>query len=187
MRRIGLLFLALLAFPASPDATAQPPAAPDRERARAAAYEVMAAARYATLVTIGRDGHPQARVVDPLIAPDRSIWIATNPRSRKVGEIRRDSRVTLLFFNAAASEYVTVVGRARPVTDAGTRAARWKAEWEPFYGNRHEGPDFLLIEVRPTRFEASSARHGLANDPETWAPVTIEAPMPPDKTKSGGK
>ena len=148
--------------------------APDRDRAQAAAFEVMNAARYATLVTVGPDGHPQARIVDPLLAPDRTIWIATNPRSRKVGEIRRDSRVTLLFFNPAASEYVTVIGRARAVTDPKTKAARWKAEWAPFYKGGAEGPDFLLYEVRPSRLVASSARLGLANDPQTWKPVIIE-------------
>lgn len=147
---------------------------PDGERARVAAFQVMQAARYATLVTLGDDGHPQGRIVDPLVAPDRTIWVATNPLSRKVGEIRRDPRVTLVFFNAAANEYVTVHGRARLIPDAKTRAARWKADWEPFYKARHEGGDFLLLEVVPQRYEVSSARLGLANDPLTWKPVVIE-------------
>jgi general stress protein 26 len=146
----------------------------ERERAQVAAFEVMQAARFATLVTLGGDGHPQGRIVDPLVAGDRTIWVATNPLSRKVGEIRRDPRVTLVFFNAGANEYVTVRGRARAVTDARTRAVRWKPEWEPFYKARHEGKDFMLLEVVPLRYEISSARLGLANDPLTWKPVVIE-------------
>ena len=148
----------------------------DRERIHAAAFDVMTAARYCTLVTIGSDSHPQARVVDPLLGSDRTIWIATNPLTRKVEEIRRDARVTLLFFNAAANEYVTIHGRARLVADAATRTARWKPEWGPFYKNRHEGPDFLLIEVRPFRLEISSPRHGLENDTRTWRPVSLDIP-----------
>ena len=155
---------------------AQPRTDADRERIHAAAFDVMTAARYCTLVTIGGDSHPQARVVDPLLGPDRTIWIATNPLTRKVEEIRRDPRVTLLFFNAAANEYVTIHGRARIVADAKTRAARWKAEWGPFYKNRSEGPDFLLIEVRPFRLEISSPRHGLPNDTVNWRPVTLDMP-----------
>lgn len=148
----------------------------DRERIHAAAFDVMRAARYCSLVTIGGDSHPQARIVDPLLGPDRTIWIATNPLTRKVDEIRRDPRVTLLFFNAAANEYVTIHARARLVEDPATRAARWKSEWGPFYQNRHEGPDFLLIEVRPFRLEISSPRHALSNDTRTWRPVSLDIP-----------
>ena len=80
----------------------------------------------------------------------------------------------MLFFNAAANEYVTVHGRARAVSDAPTKAARWKAEWEPFYKKRHEGADFMLIQVRPFRYEVSNARLGFANDTKTWKPVVVD-------------
>lgn len=170
-RRAFALACAALLFSWAAQAKTDPA---ERERAQVAAFEVMQAARYATLVTLGTDGHPQGRVVDPLAAADRTLWVATNPLSRKVGEIRRDPRVTLVFFNAGAGEYVSVRGRARVVTDAGTRAARWKPEWEPFYKARHEGKDFLLLEVVPLRYEVSSARLGLVNDPLTWKPVVIE-------------
>ena len=162
----------ILAF----EAAAREPSPVERERARAAAFDVMAAARYATLVTIGANGHPQARVVDPLVAADRTLWIGTNPLTRKVAEIRRDARVTLLFFNAAAGEYVTVQGRATVVANAKTRAERWKPEWQPFYKQGHQGEDFLLLEVRPTRLEISSARHRMVNDEKTWRPVVIDLP-----------
>ena len=173
MRLLPSLLLALAcALPAALGAKEEPPAA--RERALAAAYEVMNAARYAALVTRGKDGYSQARIVDPLLGPDRTIWIATNPLTRKVEEIRRDGRVTLIFFNAAAMEYVTVHGRAWAVSDAATKAARWKPEWAKFYSNRQKGTDFELLEVRPVRYEVSSARLGFANDPKTWKPVIIE-------------
>ena len=147
---------------------------PDRERIHAAAMDVMNAARYCTLVTVGLNGHPQARVVDPHVAGDRSLWVATNPRSRKVGEIKRDARVTLLCLDAAKGEYVTVQGRAKPVNDASVKAARWKADWQPFYKEGHAGEDFMLFEVRPSRFEVSAPRLGMANDPDTWRPVILE-------------
>jgi general stress protein 26 len=91
----------------------------------------MKVSRYCTLVTLGLDGQPQARIVDPLIGADHSIWIATNPQTRKVKEIKHDARVTLLFFNPAANEYVTVLGRASVVADSTTKAAHWKPEWGP--------------------------------------------------------
>ena len=172
IRRIAAIALVGLAL----ESPAREPTPEERERAPAAAFDVMAAARYATLVTNGADGRPQARVVDPLVAADRTLWIGTNPLSRKVAEIRHDSRVTLLFFNAAAGEYVTVHGRATVKADAKTRAERWKPEWQPFYKQGPQGKDFLLLEVRPTRLEISSARHKLVNDERTWRPVVIDLP-----------
>ena len=168
MKLIATLFIAA--------ALAQP-AAPAPALIRAAAFDVMRASRYCTLITIGDDGQPQARIVDPLIAENEgAIWIATNPKTRKVKEIERDSRVTLMFFNAAANEYVTVHARAAVVTDADRKAAHWKPEWRPFYKEQTRGADFMLFEVRPFRFEVSSPRHKLANDPDTWRPVILNVP-----------
>lgn len=150
--------------------------APIPAQIRTAAVEVMREARYCTLITIGDDGHPQARIVDPLIAADGSIWIATNPKTRKVKEIEKDSRVTLMFFNAAAGEYVTVIGRATAVTDAARKAAHWKAEWKPFYKDQTQGNDFMLFEIAPSRFEISSPRHNMNNDTATWLPIILKVP-----------
>jgi len=141
---------------------------------QAGALEVMKAARYATLATIGKDGQPQTRIVDPLVAADGTIWIGTNPLTRKVSEISKDSRVTLLFFNSKANEYVTVIGNAVVITDARTKATHWKEDWAPFYKAKYTGSDFLLIRVQARRLEVSSPRLGLTNDPVTWKPVLLD-------------
>jgi general stress protein 26 len=39
----------------------------------------------------------------------------------------------LLYFNAAAAEYVTVLGTATLVTDSAEKARHWKEEWAAFY------------------------------------------------------
>ncbi|MFM8532366.1 MAG: pyridoxamine 5'-phosphate oxidase family protein [Acidimicrobiia bacterium] len=149
--------------------------APSPTQVRAAAFDIMRVSGPCTLVTLGEDGHPQARIVVPLITEaEGAIWIATNSQTRKVREIAKDSRVTLMFFNAAAGEYVTVIGRATLVTDPARKAAHWKPEWQPFYTDQTKGSDFALFEVRPTRFEISSARHKLNNDEATWRPVILD-------------
>ena len=65
---------------------------PSRASIITAATDIMRLARYGTLVTMGADGRPQARIVDPF-APetDLTIWIATNPLTRKVQDIRARS------------------------------------------------------------------------------------------------
>jgi general stress protein 26 len=156
-------------------ALAQTPTPPDAAQIRAAAFDVMTAARYSTFVTVGADGQPQARIVDPLVSRgETSIWIATNPLTRKVEEIRRDPRVTLTFFNQAGGEYVTVIGTAHIVTDAAEKAKRWKPEWAPFYKDQTRGPDFLLFEVRPSRLEISAPGRGMISDPKAWRPVILD-------------
>jgi general stress protein 26 len=60
------------------------PQTPSRTAILEAARDVIDNARYCSLVTVGSDGHPQARMVDPL-SPDAdfTMWIATNPLTRK--------------------------------------------------------------------------------------------------------
>lgn len=178
MRRVTTAVLLLASgLPTAAAAQDAPPGAPPRARVIAAAKDVMQTARYSTLITIGEDGHPQARIVDPF-APEAEfvIWIATNPLTRKVGEIRRDPRVTLLYFNAAAAEYVTVLGSATLVADSAEKARHWKEEWTAFYKDGPRGDGYLLIRVRPTRLEVVSPRHGVMNDPGSWRPVLVEWP-----------
>jgi general stress protein 26 len=142
-----------------------------------AALEIMKAARYATLVTIGSDGQPQARIVDPLLTVDAgSIWIATNPRSRKVAELTKNHRVTLLFFNMPRNEFVTVLARASVVTDSTTKANHWKSEWTPFYKGGSNGRNVALFEVKPFQIEIVSPTRGFNNDTITWRPVIVRIP-----------
>ena len=64
------------------------PAPPGRPAILKAARELIEKARYCALVTIDADGHPQAgrRPFPP--EDDMTVWIATNPVTRKVSEVR---------------------------------------------------------------------------------------------------
>jgi PPOX class probable F420-dependent enzyme len=139
------------------------------------ARQVMAAARYCTLVTLGADSQPQARIMDPLEPEaDMTVWFATNPATRKVDEVRRDPRVTLLYFDPKGPSFVTLLGRASVVDDPAEKARRFKEEWAPFYRDRNRGPDYVLIRVRVHRLEVVSQPHGIVNDPENWRPRSID-------------
>ncbi|HWP37439.1 MAG TPA: pyridoxamine 5'-phosphate oxidase family protein [Gemmatimonadales bacterium] len=173
-RLAALALSAVVAFPVEAPAQVRP-AQPSDSAVLAAARGVMRTARYATMVTVGRDGHPQARIVDPFEPEgDMTIWVATNPATRKVRELERDPRVTLLYFDPADPGYVTLIGEAAVVNDRAERTKRWKPEWKPFYADENRGDDYVLIRVRPRRLEIVSTRHNLLNDPATWRPITIE-------------
>lgn len=158
---------------------AHEPSPPDREALLAAAREMMTAVRYCAVITLDASGRPNARVVDAFPPDEKMIvWFATNPKSRKVAELRRDQRVTLYYFDPQAPEqgYVTLIGRARLVDDPAERKKRWKEGWEAFWPDR--GDSYLLVEVTPARVEIVSPARAIGGDAVTWAPpsITLEDP-----------
>lgn len=153
---------------------AQPslPATPPDSLLRAA-REIMSTAGNCALITTDSLGSPQARIMDPF-APDSQmiVWLATNPRSRKVRQIKNQPQVTLFYFDKAGGAYVSINGRAVLVDDPQEKQLRWKAEWEPFYPDRRQ--DYLLIKVIPTRIEVVSIKHNIIGDDATWTVPAIE-------------
>jgi general stress protein 26 len=123
-------------------------------------------------VTIGPDGAPQARPVQPRL-PDSSwtVWVATNPRTRKVAEIARRPRVVLHYFDPATLGYVTLHARARVVRDSATKAAHWDPAWDAFYPDKARGA--VLLALQGDRLEIVSAQWGIEGDPRTWRPPTV--------------
>ena len=166
-----------LVFQATGTVAQAPGPAPERSAVIGAAKSIARNARFCTLVTLGDTGHPHARVVDPLPPDeDMTIWMATNPVTRKVEEIRKDPRVTLSWFDSSGPGYVTLLGTATMVTDPAEKAKRWKPDWKAFYKDEYRGDDYLLIRVTPRRLEVVSYADGIMNDPVTWRPVTVDFP-----------
>jgi len=162
---LGLLFVA----------QAAPPQAPTRDAILAASRTIVINAHFATLVTVAGTDAPDARIVDPFPPEkDFTIWFATNTASRKVAELRKDPRVTLLYFDAPNKGYVTVKGTATLVSDPKEKMARWKNEWTGMWKNKNFGDDYLLVRVIPDTLEVVSTALGMKNDPATWRPVTLK-------------
>jgi general stress protein 26 len=138
------------------------------------AKELQSRVRYCTLVTLDEKGAPDARVMDAFpMEADGSLWLATKAGSRKVAQIRKDPRVTLLWLEANTQSYATFAGTATLVDDPAEKLKRWKEAWAKFYDDGPRGADYLLIRVRPFRLEIVSPSRGLMNDPKTWKPVTV--------------
>ncbi len=152
-------------------------AAARREALLAAAREIMQTARYCAVITVDESGRPQARTIDAF-PPEAGmvVWFATNPKTRKVGQIRRDPRITLYYFDPHAPQlgYVTLLGRARLVDDAAEKKKRWKPEWAKLWPDRDAS--YLLVEVMPDRIEVVSPKSGINSDPTTWSPPAVEFP-----------
>ena len=145
---------------------------PSRAELLGIAREVVAGAAFVSLATVDAGGVPAVRAMDPL-PPDEDwvVWLATNPGSRKVEQVRARPRVALHYLAAGVPAYVTLIGRARLVDHPETKARHWKDSWTPFYPDRDQA---LLIEVTPIRLEVVSEAHGAPGDPETWRAHVVE-------------
>jgi general stress protein 26 len=164
-----------LPMPAPAIAQAAAGAQPDRAAVIKVGAGIMQRARYCTLVTLGEDGHPQARIMDAFPPEEEMVvWMATNALTRKVSEIRKDPRVTLSYFDAKTTSYVMLLGRAALVADPAEKAKRWKNEWAKLYKDGNRGDDYLLIKVTPIRLEVSAEGEGVKHDPTTWRATVVD-------------
>ena len=175
MKRLRTLtwIVLLFAFSAIPaqlqEKRAEPPT---RANLIAAAREIMTAARYCALITIDENGAAKARTMDPFL-PDQNmvVWLATNPKTRKVSEIGKNPHVVLYYFDLPSQSYVTISGTARLVDDRQEKTRHWKDEWKDFYPDREKG--YLLIAVTPEKLEVVSVKKGITGDVNTWTPPTV--------------
>lgn len=162
----------VVASPRSLAAQAPPATPPSPARLDSVARQIVAAATYATFITVDKALQPQARTVQPLPPDERwSVWFATNPRTRKVQEIQRNPRVVLHYFDPVTQSYVTVSGRARLVRDRAAVNAHWDAAWNAFYPDRDSS--VVLVAVTPSRIEVVSPAAGINSAARTWRPQSF--------------
>ena len=172
MRFTALFWFACAALLVTPAGVAHAQvSATDASRLRVA-RAIMRAARYCALITQDGEGRASARTIDPTM-PDSNmvVYFATTPKSRKVTQLGRDNRVSLYYFDATALSYVTLYGRAAPVTNASEKRRVWKGEWTPFYPDRERGAAVYAVTLE--RMEIVSPRDKITGDSVSWAPVTI--------------
>jgi general stress protein 26 len=138
-----------------------------------AAREIIASQQYCALITQDEQGRSQARTVNPF-PPDENmiVWIATSTLTRKVQQIRHDSRVTLYYADhAKATGYVAITGRAVLVDDRAEMIKRKRAYWDTAF------PGFknlVLIKVIPEHLDVLNYSRGAQNDPVTWHAPSVE-------------
>jgi len=136
------------------------------------ANEIIEKAQYTSLITIDELGQSRARVMEILgPEPNFVIWMGTNPRSRKVVQITKNSKTTLHFFDKSSMGYVSLMGDAYIVNDSMIKSKKWKPGWEQFYKNRTS--DFMLIKFVPETIEVIGMLDGLSGDSLTWAPHKV--------------
>lgn len=137
------------------------------------AREVIVASKNCALITVDSLGVAQARAMDPFLPEeDFTIWMATNPKSKKVKEIQHNSKVTLYYFDKNNPGYVTIQGEAFLVDSLEEKKRFWKEEWENFYKDRTT--NYLLIKIVPSKLNVISEKHHILGDSITWESPRVE-------------
>lgn len=135
--------------------------------------EIIKSAYFATVITIDKKGQPRARVMEPFEPTENFIiWLATNPRSRKVAQLKANSKMTVHYFDKANLGYVSLMGTAFLVDDEAIKAQKFKDGWDKFYKNQKE--DYLLIKFVPNTLELISIPNNFTGDEVTWKPHRVE-------------
>ena len=130
------------------------------------AKKMMETTRYCALITLDTTGHPDARTMDPF-SPDSNmvVWLGTSIDSRKVKQIKNDSRVTLYYLDRNAAGYVVIKGQAYIVQDSLKKQTYWKKAWSRFYSE--DKSEYTLIKVIPEKLEVIDYQHGIFGDSKT--------------------
>src|SRR5690242_3223037 len=90
------------------------------------AREIVGKVAFAVSITNGADGAPGARIVQTSsLSETWTLQFMTNRRSRKVAEIERSGRMTMLYQLDQDGAYVTLVGNARINESVETKRAIW--------------------------------------------------------------
>lgn len=131
------------------------------------AKEIIEASKNCALITVDSLGIAHVRTMDPFLPEeDFTIWMATNSESSKVNEIRRNSKVTLYYFDKENPGYVTLEGTAMLIDTPKTKEQYWKDEWKNFYNEQKT--NYLLIKFIPSKLYLISEKYNILGDSLTW-------------------
>ncbi len=138
-----------------------------------AAREMISDVRFCALITLDEKEHPQARTMDPF-PPDSDmvVWFGTNINSRKVREIKNNSKATLYYQHEEGAGYVILKGNAYWVDNPKLKLKYWKSEWEDFYPESKD--NYTLIKFVPSQLEIVDYMHNIVGDTITWAVPNLE-------------
>lgn len=144
-----------------------------RTKLEEVAREVIAQATHCNLITVDEALRPRVRVMDAF-APEKdfTVWLATNPRSRKVAQLQANPNATLYYLAPDGMSYVMIQGEAELVNSLKMKKKYWKEGWDTFYPRKRK--DMLLIKVTPAWMEIVNYAHGVLGDEETWKPAIVK-------------
>jgi len=118
--------------------------------------------RIAMLTTVSEDGSFDSRpMATQKTEFDGTVWFLTRSDSGKVGEIRDDSHVELIYADPGASKYVSAKGRASVSQDKVKIHELWNPMYKAWFPEGEDDPKIAVLRVDVTEaeyWEASSSK-----------------------------
>lgn len=146
----------------------------DIERLLELARRLIGELTFCVAATEGEDGGVNARVVQPLpLGEDWTVNVLTNRRCRKVREIERSGRMTLLYQHDADRSYVALVGRAEIVEDVALKRAIWKPAHERWNPGGPDDPATVFARLFTERIELWSVVHDVMPEPQGYSAAAL--------------
>jgi general stress protein 26 len=143
------------------------------DQAKKDALALMDRVEFVHLSLLDEAGYPEARILfnlrkhradamasGPAALPVGSFrsYLGTNSSSRKVEQIRRDTRSCLYFTDTTSFQGLSIRGCLEEVADQDIRSAVYTTAWDMYYPGGRDGGDFSLFLFLP---ETARYYHGL--------------------------
>lgn len=138
------------------------------------ARRLIRATEYCFFITEGGDRLPHARLMQPYEPEkDFTIYFGASPRSRKIREVRRQSKVSLAFYNQQETAYLTLLGTSTIVDDVAMRQKYWRSNWNDLFPGGPESDEYVLIKFVPDKIEMMNYAHQAMPQPYSLHPTIL--------------
>jgi len=119
--------------------------------------EIMKKAQNFSFLATSEGSQPRVRPMATMLGDDMSIWMATSGKSRKVQQIKKNPKVSLVFLvPPQGDQAATVIGEAVIVTDMEEKKRVWKmAAYDPaqFWPDGPETEDYCVLKINIKQIE----------------------------------
>ena len=146
----------------------------DTERLLELARSLIGELTFCIAATPAEDGGVSARVVQPRpLGEDWTVDVLTNRRCRKVREIERSGRMTLLYQHDQDRSYVSLMGLTEIVEDRELKRATWTPAHNRWNAGGPEDPATVYARLRVQRIELWSAVHDVMPEPLGYSAAVL--------------
>ena len=146
----------------------------DTERLLALARRLIDEVTFCLAATPAENGDISARVVQPRpLSEDWTVDVLTNRRCRKVREIERSGRMTLLYQHDKNRSYVCLMGPAEIVEDYELKRSTWTPAHDRWNPGGPDDPATVYARLRVQRIELWSAVHDVMPEPQGYSAAIV--------------
>jgi len=118
----------------------------EKEQAIQDALALADDATIAMLGTNGDDGYPNIKAMIKMENEGlKTIWFSTNTSSKRVAQLKRDSKVCVYFVDMDQWKGLMLVGTIEVLQDMESRQRLWRPGYEKYYPLGVTDPDYSVL------------------------------------------